>query len=172
MIRHGFFLAVVIIGILATGVSAQENKFRYTFPGNLTYEIVPEGKVWKGESMKAMMNLVGNIGTLKDLRVSFFSSPDLKVTPGDAILEQLAAGKAQSFQVQVSPSGTASKVGTWIGLTVDYLPDYGALEKILSQKDKYPLEGPRNDILRILATNKQKNSRPKDGTRFFFEAPK
>lgn len=172
MIRIGFFAAAIIAGMLAIPGFAQENKFRYTFPGNLAYEIIPEGKIWKGEPMKATMKLVGKVGTLKDLKVTFFSSPDLTVSPPEALLETLTSGKTRTFEVKVTPRKTPSKVGTWIGLTVDYLPDYAALEKVLSRKDAYPLDGARNEILRITGSNKQSQARAKDGTRFFFEAPK
>lgn len=172
MIRYGFFAIVIVLGLLAVPGSAQENKFRYIFPGNLTYEIVPEGKTWTGQPMKATMKLVGKVGNLKDLKVFFFSSPNLKVAPSEVSLEALASGKTQTFQIEVSPGKDASQVGTWIGLTVDYLPDYSALEKTLSQKDKYPLDGSRNEILKMTASNRKSNVRVKDGTRFFFEAPK
>jgi hypothetical protein len=167
-------LLAVMLGWASGGFATPPRK-PYTVPsGGLIFD---EFQVVSWDSAKGGIlscTLSSATGTLSQLDIQFGSSADLAVEPASAQVPALRQGEKKSFRLKVTKISTEKKdvMGTWVRLTVEYLPDFAALRRLVqAEPRRFTIqEGYLKNVLAILQEHEAQGKKEIFSQRGFLDA--
>ncbi|MDD3000798.1 MAG: hypothetical protein PHF29_03510 [Candidatus Riflebacteria bacterium] len=123
------------------------DKALYNLPESVELKITEKARAY-GESVRMSATIESKIGTLKNIRVFFNSSNDLKVLSETRTIEALEQGEKQVINIiAVKMGDNPGDLGSWIRLGIRYTPDHNELLKIVSDETSYPVKHLRERLI-------------------------
>lgn len=123
------------------------DKALYTLPESVELKITEKARAY-GKSVRMTATIESKIGTLKNIRVFFNSSSDLKVLSETRTIQALEQGEKQVINIIAVKMGENSgDLGSWIRLGIRYTPDHNELLKIVSDETSYPVKHLRERLI-------------------------
>ena len=133
---------------------AAADTFRYEFPENLVLALEKAPAKLGRPGTTLVGTLESRLGVLKQLRIFFESSPDLRVVPATMELKELSAGSLRRFKVRLEPgAGSPDASGSWVRLRVMYRPDYVAIATHITSSSAFSDPMERRRLLETLRRN-------------------
>ena len=122
-----WFLSAAI-AILAVGSAFGLPSQRYTVPTVLEVELIPgEPLDFSRGEVKVIVKFLSKIGSNRDIRLAFFTSDGIVVTPSTKTLALMAEEDQYSFVLRLRklvPKQVIKRDQIWVQVDYRYFPDY------------------------------------------------
>lgn len=143
------------------------DKAFYSLPESVELKVTEKARAF-GKSVRMSATIESKVGTVKNIRVFFNSSNDLKVLSETRTIKALEQGEKQVINIiAVKMDDNLGDLGSWIRLGVRYTPDHNELIKIVSDETSYPVKHLRERLISELHISMDEDEPYLDAIRHF-----
>ncbi len=169
-------ISIILLGIFISIVpafaqeSANSYPESYVLPSSLSFEITEKPKNLQ-KSIRMSVTIESQIGELKDLNIFFNSSKDIRVMSEKYALKSLKQGEKHVINILAAPTQkeVTNGMGSWLRIGVKYNPDFDALLKVVSDKEKYPHPSLREELINDVKEGQKSKEPFIDAVRHFIK---
>lgn len=163
-------LTLVLTFVVTTGFcEIKTAKMHYDLPNTIELKVVEKAQAF-GKSVRMSVSLQSKLVKLKNLRVFFNSSRDLKIISATKHISHLDPNELEVINIMaIKTNMEADKLGSWVRVGVSYTPDYNALIKLASDPVAFPVDAMRNKLISDLIENQDANEPYLDALRHFIK---
>jgi hypothetical protein len=164
------FLTVALTFVVSTSFCATNTAtMHYNLPNTIELKIVEKAQAF-GKSIRMSASLQSKLVRLKNLKIFFNSSRDIKIISTTKNISLLEPNELETINIIAIKTGeSADKLGSWIRIGVSYTPDYDALIKLASDPIAFPVDAMRNKLIADLTENQAANEPYLDALRHFIK---